>query len=86
MFPRRLGATENPQQSCTVLIGDGGTELIQIVGKMINDPQHRIPVGKKDIVPHHRVAGCNSGEVPETARCVAENIQIFVLACQGIHQ
>ena len=65
---------------------NGCAQTVQIVAEMVDDAQHGIPVGKKDVMPHHRVTCSNAGEVPEATGCVAKNIKIFILPRQGIHQ
>ena len=86
MFPRRLGAAENPEQRRTITIGNGSTELIQIFGKMINYPEHGIPIGEKNVVPHHRIARGNPGKITEPTCGIAEDIHILIFARQSVYQ
>ena len=86
MFTRRLGATENPQQRGTVLIGNGSAQLFEVVGKVVNDTKNRITVRQKNIVPHHRIAGRNPGEIPEATGGVPEDVHVLIFTRQGIYQ
>ena len=86
MFARRLGATEYAQQRGAVLVSNRSTQLIQIVSEMVNHPENGVTVGKKNIVPHHRITRGNPGKIAEPAGSIPENIHILVFSRQCIDQ
>ena len=40
--------------------------------------QHRLAVGEKDVVPHHRIAASNASEVAKTTGSITEYLEVLV--------
>ncbi len=86
MLSCRLGSGKHTEQRVGVAGFHRLTQSAQVLGKGIKAAQDRIPIGQKNIAPHHRITRGNAGKVPEATGSVAENLQILVTRGQGIHQ
>ncbi len=67
MFPGGAGASEHAEQLVPVSFIDRGAQRIEVATKIVQGVQHRFAIGEEDVVPHHRVAAGDAGEIPETA-------------------
>ena len=80
------GARENAQQLVPVPSVDGLAQRVEVVTKNIQCTQHRLAIGEKDVVPHHRVAAGDPCEITETAGGIAEDLQVLAALGQGVDQ
>ena len=80
------GTVEDGEHSITVARFHGLTQPAQTGLEVVEGGQHGVAVGGEDVAPHDRVAAGDAGEVAKAAGGVAEDLQPFVLARQGVHQ
>src|SRR5471032_421261 len=59
---------------------------VEVATESVQGAQHRLAIGKEDVMPHHRITAGDTREIAETTRGVAENIEIFVTFSQRVHQ
>src|SRR3546814_12952831 len=62
------GAGEPDFQLVAVAAADRLLKHGQILVEALQGREHRVPVRKEDVPPHHRIARRDAGEVAETAR------------------
>ena len=51
----------------------------QVLAEALQQFQHRLAVGEKDVAPHHRVGGRDPGEVAEAAGGIGDDLGLQVL-------
>ena len=86
MFPGSLGASENAQQLVPVSFIDRGAQRVEVGTKIVQGMQHCLAVGEKDVVPHHRIATGDTGEIAKTTCRVAEYLEILMALGERINQ
>ena len=86
MFPGSPGAREHAQQPVPVSFIDRGAQGVEVGTKIIQGMQHRLAIGEEDVVPHHRVATGNTGEITKSTRRVTEDLEILMALGERINQ
>ncbi|MCY1291780.1 hypothetical protein D9M70_409800 [compost metagenome] len=65
---------------------DRGAQGVEVVAKSVQGAQHRLPVGEENVVPHHRIATGDPGEIAKAASSVAEDLQVLAALGQRVDQ
>ena len=79
-------AGKHAQHVMSVAGVDRRAQGVKIATKGIEYPQYRIAVGEKNVMPHHRIAAGNPGEIAKTTGGVAEYLQVLAAFGQRINQ
>src|SRR3546814_5964207 len=70
------GAGEPDFQLVAVAAADRLLKHGQILVEALQGREHRVPVRKEDVPPHHRIARRDAGEVAETARRIFDDLAL----------
>jgi len=83
---RFFGTGKDTHNVVTVIPGNSLTQGLEIVSETIQHFDNGILIGQTNVMPHHRIAARNAGEIAETASGITENLAVFLHPGQGVHQ
>ncbi|MNQ68424.1 hypothetical protein D3C85_829770 [compost metagenome] len=86
MLTGDAGAGEHAQQSMPVSMIDRLAQTIEVAAEAVENAQHRLAVGEEDVVPHHRIAAGDAGEIAKATGSVAEDLEVLALVGQRVDQ
>ncbi|KPX03600.1 putative methyl-accepting chemotaxis protein [Pseudomonas syringae pv. cunninghamiae] len=78
VLPGCASAGEHILQLCTIASVYRIAQGIEIRTKAVQRAQYCLPIGHEDVVPHGRIAACNTREITETASGIPEYVQVFI--------